>query len=113
MGGSFAFWALGSGKDMKQQLEQLGDRYIPIFNDSEHRFCINKGSKNKIIKNWRAYHKLKGITLKSPVSQFMSYVMTIYYGLTKYLGFEPQFEAKKKEITVHLVGAEIEFDLKH
>ena len=44
--------------------------------------------------------------MKSPVSQFMTYVMTVYYGLTKYIGFEPSFDVENgdntKAITVHL-----------
>lgn len=66
-----------------------------------------------MVRDWRAWHELKGLTLKSPVSEFMSYPLTVYYGLTKLLGLRPRFDGESRSITVHLVGAELELDLKH
>merc|ERR1712154_366322 len=48
----YAFWAFGSTKDMKKQLKEHNENYIPIFNDPEDRYCVSKNG--KIIKNWKS-----------------------------------------------------------
>eukprot|EP01084_Bolivina_argentea_P092155 165826_1 len=65
-----------------------------------------------IIKTWKKYHKIKNISLASPFAHWMSYVMTIYYGLTQYVNSKPIIKVKEmKSIVIHMIGVEIEIDL--
>eukprot|EP01084_Bolivina_argentea_P285256 489142_1 len=83
--------------------DQLSMR-MPIFNI---KTIIQA---NDIITNWKEYYEFKQLSLKSAIAHWMSWPMTIYYSLTKYLKMRPN-PVKPRNIIIHLVGVEVELDL--
>ncbi|RKP08458.1 hypothetical protein THASP1DRAFT_29739 [Thamnocephalis sphaerospora] len=57
--------------------------------------------------NWAAYYAFRQLPKDSPVAVLLSLPLTIYYAITQCL---PEKYRKRKELRIHLLGAERELD---
>eukprot|EP01084_Bolivina_argentea_P238483 400639_1 len=80
-----------------------------VFSEFEQLEIVKS---DKVIQNWEQYYKMKQMSLESPFAHWMSYLMTIYHILTKFVHMAPKTECDLAEdIVIHLVGVEVELDL--
>ncbi|KAI9596970.1 hypothetical protein BDF19DRAFT_437338 [Syncephalis fuscata] len=61
----------------------------------------------EVLNNWDDYYKFRQLPSKSPVAVLLSLPLTIYYVITQCLSEKVQ---KRKELRIHLLGAEKELD---